>query len=177
MEDATAVHDRSLLSSLLTASIDQCIMQAGSLLATPATGVFGESLAHQQFAPSYPRERTNRGRNTLSCCAAVHCSGNHRCPCLEGERASTGSKFEWPGNDRMDGCHSHTRIVLHLGPTAEAPRDSTCDVQVAVDDAVSLFEAVKRGAGHPARGVLKYLGAVLAALRSGGIMVNPLPHL
>ena len=40
---------------------------------------------------------------------------------------------------------------------------------------LSLFEAVKRGAGHPARGVLRYLGAVLAALHAGGIMVC-LPH-
>ena len=46
--------------------------------------------------------------------------------------------------------------------------------QVAVDDALRLFEAVRKGAGHPARGVLRYLGAVMSALQSGGITVRTL---
>ncbi|KAK9788325.1 hypothetical protein WJX73_009601 [Symbiochloris irregularis] len=40
---------------------------------------------------------------------------------------------------------------------------------VPVQDALRLFEAVRKGAGHPARGVLRYLGAVMSALQSGGI--------
>ena len=49
--------------------------------------------------------------------------------------------------------------------------------QVNVADMHLLFEAVKKGAGHPARGVLRYLGPVLTALHAGGIVVssqNPL---
>lgn len=37
---------------------------------------------------------------------------------------------------------------------------------------LSLFEAVKRGAGHPARGVQRYLGATLTAMHAGGTQVS-----